>query len=46
MLSKNIIFKNFLNTGNNKKIKKDLKNLLKDQPLFFKTLRPKYKYSY
>ena len=46
MLSKNIIFKNFLNTGNNKKIKKDLKNLLKDQPLFFKTLKPKYKYSY
>ena len=46
MLSKNIVFKNFLNTGNNKKIKKDLKNLLKNQPLFFKTLKPKYKYSY
>ena len=46
MLSKNIVFKNFLNIGNNKKIKKDLKNLLKNQPLFFKTLKPKYKYSY
>ena len=41
-----MIFKNFLNIGNNKKIKKDFQSLLKDQPLLFKTLKPTYKYSY
>ena len=41
MLSKNIIFKNFLKVKNKKKIKKDFQNLLKDQPLFFKTLQTK-----
>ena len=46
MLSKNIIFKNFLKVKNKKKIKKDFQNLLKDQPLFFKTLQPKYRYDY
>ncbi|MDB9718916.1 glucose-6-phosphate isomerase [Candidatus Pelagibacter sp.] len=46
MLSKNIIFKNFLKIKNKKKIKKDFQNLLKDQPLFFKTLQPKYRYDY
>ncbi len=41
-----MIFKNFLNIKKNKKIKKDLQNLLKDQPVFFETLKPTYKYSY
>ena len=41
-----MIFKNFLNIKNNKKIKKDFLNLLKDQPRFFETLKPTYKYSY
>ena len=41
-----MIFKNFLNIKNNKTIKKDFLNLLKDQPLLFKTLKPSYKYSY
>ena len=41
-----MIFKNFLNIKNNKTIKKDFLNLLKEQPLFFKTLKPSYKYSY
>ena len=41
-----MIFKNFLNIKNNKIIKKDLQNLLKDQPAFFETLKPTYKYSY
>ena len=41
-----MIFKNFLNIKNNKIIKKDLTNLLKDQPRFFETLKPLYKYSY
>ena len=46
MLSNNIIFKNFLEVKNKKKIKKDFQNLLKDQPLFFKSLQPKYRYDY
>tara|TARA_B100000787_G_scaffold15266_1_gene10889 strand:- start:1719 stop:2861 length:1143 start_codon:yes stop_codon:yes gene_type:complete len=41
-----MIFKNYLNIKNNKKIKRDFQNLLKDQPLLFKTLKPNYKYSY
>ena len=41
-----MIFKNFFNLKNNKKIKKDFLNLLKDQPLLFETLKPTYKYSY
>ena len=39
-------FKNFLNVKNNKIIKKDFLNLLKDQPQLFETLKPNYKYSY
>ena len=41
-----MIFKNFLNIKNSKIIKKDLQNLLKDQPQLFETLKPTYKYSY
>jgi glucose-6-phosphate isomerase len=41
-----MIFKNFLNIKNNKKIKKDFFNLLKNQPKLFETLKPTYKYSY
>jgi glucose-6-phosphate isomerase len=41
-----MIFKNFLNIKNNNKIKKDFKNLLKDQPKVLETLKPTYKYSY
>ena len=44
-----MIFKNFLNIKNiknNKIIKKDFQNLLKDQPKLFETLKPTYKYSY
>ena len=41
-----MIFKNFLNIKNNKIVKKDFLNLLNDQPLLFKTLKPTYKYSY
>ena len=43
-----MIFKNFLNNKNknNKKIKKNFQNLLKDQPLFFESLKPTYRYNY
>ena len=41
-----MIFKNFLNIKNNKTIKKDFLNLLKNQPPLFETLKPTYKYSY
>ena len=41
-----MIFKNFLNIKNNKIIKKDFLNLLKNQPPLFETLKPTYKYSY
>ena len=41
-----MIFRNFLNFKNSKKIKKNFINLLKDQPLLFETLKPSYKYSY
>ena len=49
MLTQNINFKNFKNVINVKKVKKVkklFKNLLKDQPLLFETLKPNYKYSY
>ena len=46
MLTKNINFKNFLNIKNNKIIKKDFLNLLKDPPPLFETLKSNYKYSY
>ena len=41
-----MIITNFLNIKNNKKIKKDFLNLLKDQPQLFETLKPTYNYSY
>ena len=41
-----MIFKNFLNIKNNKIIKKNFLDLLKDDPPIFKTLKPNYKYSY
>ena len=41
-----MIFKNFLNIKNDKKIKKDFLNLIKSQPPLFETLKPTYKYSY
>jgi len=41
-----MILKNFLNIKNNKIIKKDFLNLLKDQPQLFETLKPTYRYSY
>jgi len=41
-----MIFKNFLKITNNKKVKKDFQDLLKNQPLCFESLKPSYKYSY
>jgi len=41
-----MIFKNFLNIKNNKIIKKNFLDLLKDNPSIFETLKPNYKYSY
>ena len=41
-----MIFKNFLNIQNNKIIKKDFLNLVKNQPPLFETLKPTYRYSY
>ena len=41
-----MIFKNFLNIKNNKKVKKDLKDLLKEHPKVLETLKPDYRYSY
>jgi glucose-6-phosphate isomerase len=41
-----MIFKNFLNIKNKKKIKKDFLNLVKNHPPLFETLKPTYKYSY
>jgi len=46
MLSKNINFKNFKKVKKVKKVNKIFENLLKDQPSFFETLKPTYKYSY
>ena len=43
---KNILFKNFLIIKRSLKIRRDLQNLLKNEPEVFKTLKPKYKYSY
>ena len=41
-----MIFKSFLDIKKNKKIQKDLQNLLKNEPPLFQTLKPNYKYSY
>ena len=41
-----MIFKNFLNIKNNKKIKKDLKEGQKGLLLVLETLKPTYRYSY
>ena len=41
-----MIFKGFLNIKNNKVIKRNFLNLLKDPPQLFQTLKPTYKYSY
>ena len=41
-----MIFKNFLNIKKNLKIKKNFQNLLKNQPVFFETLKETYTYSY
>tara|TARA_B100000780_G_scaffold176260_1_gene123563 strand:- start:7701 stop:8858 length:1158 start_codon:yes stop_codon:yes gene_type:complete len=46
MQNRDINFKNFLSNKKNSKIKKDFKNLLKNEPRFFETLKPSYKYSY
>ena len=46
MLTKNINFKKFKLNIKNKSTSKNLKDLLKDQPKFFETLKPTYKYSY
>ena len=46
MSKSNIIFKNFLYIKKNIKIKKDFQNLIKNEPQFFETLKPSYKYSY
>ena len=49
MLTKNIDFKNFKKVKKVKKVRKVknlFDNLLKDQPSFFETLKPNYKYSY
>ena len=41
-----MLFKNFLDIKNNKKIKKDFLNLLKNQPPLFDTFKSEYKYSF
>ena len=46
MLSKNIKLKNFNLRLNNKKIKKDLKNILTQENLILKSLTSTYKYQY
>ena len=46
MLTKNINFKNFILKKKNKKIKKDLNNLLKENNAALKSLSPIYKNSY
>ncbi len=46
MLSKNIHFKNFKHKLNNKKIKKDLNNILSEDNEILKSLKPNYKYQY
>ena len=46
MAKKNIIFQNFLPIKKSIKVKRDLKNLIKNEPKFFDTFKPNYKYSY
>ena len=46
MLTKNIKLKSFEIKTQKKNVLNSLKNLLKDQPKFFDTLKPLYKYSY
>ena len=46
MLTKNINLKSFELKTQTKKVLRSLKNLLKDQPKFFDTLKPLYKYNY
>ena len=46
MAKNNIIFQNFLTIKNSIKVKRDLKNLIKNEPKFFDTFKPNYKYSY
>ena len=46
MFSKNINFKNFSHKFNNKKIKKDLKNILSEDNEILKSLKSTYKYQY
>ena len=46
MLSKNINFRNFNHKSNNKRIKKDLKNILSENNEILKSLTPYYKYQY
>ena len=46
MLSQNIKFKSFNHKLNNKKIKKDLRNILSENNEIIKSLTPDYKYKY
>jgi len=46
MLSKNIKFRSFNHKLNNKKIKRDLKNILTENNEILKSLTPDYKYKY
>ena len=46
MLTKNIKFKNFLVKSTNLKIERNYKDLLKNAPQVFETLKSNYKYSY
>jgi glucose-6-phosphate isomerase len=46
MAKNNIIFQNFLPIKKSIKVKRDLKNLIKNEPKFFDTFKPNYKYSY
>ena len=46
MLTKNIVFKNFKNTKMFLKVKKDLKNILKEDNQVIASLRQSYKNKY
>ena len=46
MLTRNIFFKNFSIFKKNNNIKRYLNDLLKNEPKFFDSLKPTYKYSY
>ena len=46
MLTKNINLKSFKSNFETLSTQKNLKNLLRDQPKFFESLKPTYKYSY